>query len=384
MPMQEEIYALQELQTPNFHPESDTNIDMLTAETIEKLRILEIGDNSLFKRTYPDQTTLIWGGGHSPPSSLTEATATPEIMLRVLRDVHMRRYDIVVAYPPLYSPVHPRYWGRSIFRRPWRPWSALTRCFGTSYLRFTEFPAPLVIVDLGDSAPIGSPTAALLDNAKFAFKRELPTDRWRLLSGVAHPHLPTQRIRRSPKWARRIAKFRPINLPAFLWKNEFASDVFPEKTFDVFFAGSVAGNSTLRADGRAELDRLRGLGVTIDCADQQLSDREFFARMSRAWLAWSPEGLGWQCYRHAEAGLCQSVPIMNYPTILRATPLEEGVHAFYYPPEPGGLTRTIVRALADKERLKRMAASARAHCAAHFTVKACCDYILSTTLGAPS
>ncbi len=80
--------------------------------------------------------------------------------------------------------------------------------------------------------------------------------------------------------------------------------------------------------------------------------------------------------------MCQSVPVINYPSILRATPLEETVHAFYCPPEPGGLTQTILRALADKAQLRRMAASARKFSQANFSVKACCDYILTTTVEA--
>jgi hypothetical protein len=302
-------------------------------------------------------------------------------MIRVLKDIQNGRYDLIVAYPPQHTPIHPRHWGRSFFRRPWMPWSAITRSFGAAYLRFAARGAPLVLIDLGDGVSIGAPTAALMDRAAFVFKRELPTDRWRTLSGVAHRYLATSRIRRSPKWSRRIAKFRPVNMPSFHWRDEFRSDAFPEKTSDVFFAGAVEGNSTLRAEGLAELRRLGKLGVVVDFAPEPLSPQAYFARMSRSWLAWSPEGLGWHCFRDSEAGFCQSVPVMNYPTVLRATPLEEGVHAFYYPPEAGGLTRVLLGALSDKERLKRMARSARDFSAEHFTVKACCDYVLTTTFG---
>lgn len=379
MPNAEETSDLESGRTIDPCCQRDGPAPALAADTIEKLSILEVGGNVLFKSTYPNQTELIWAGGR-PPSSMADATATPEVMLRVLRDLNAGRYDVVVAYPPLYSPAHPRQWGRSFFYRPWRPWSALTRGWGTSYLRFGSSATPLVVVDFEDGPSIGSPMAALLDRAKLAFKRELPTDRWRLLSGVAHAYLPTPRVRHSATWARRLASIRPINLPIRYAEEEFASNAFPDKTTDVFFAGAVALNSTLRVDGRAELERMRDLGLAIDCPDQRLPFREFCARMSHAWLTWSPEGLGWQCFRHAEACLLHSVPVINYPTIVRATPLEEGMHAFYYPPEPGELTQTILRALADKQRLKRMACSARAYAAAHFTIKACCDYILAAAL----
>ena len=344
----------------------------------ERLRILEIGEFGLFKNAYPDETTWIWTGDRSAPA-LADATATPAAMFRVLRQISDKSYDLIVATPPLYSPAHPRYWARAFFRRPWTPWAALTKRFGTSYLRFADASAPLVILDFNDCPSIGAPTSALADKAKFIFKRELPTDRWRVLSGVGHKYLPTQRIRRSRKWGRRIGKFRPINLPLFFWRDEFAPTSFPDKSVDIFFSGAVDGNSTLRAEGRFELERLRSLGVTVDFPEHALSLRDYCARMSRAWLAWSPEGLGWHCYRHAEAGLCQTVPVMNQPTVLRATPLEEGIHGFYYTPEPGGLSRAITSALADKAKLKRVAEAARIHSLANFTVKACCDYILDAT-----
>ncbi len=341
-------------------------------------RILEIGDTYLFKLAYPNQTTFVWTGWRDPWPGKTDAVGTPGAMARLLAD---KSYDLIVVHPPLYSPAHPRYWGRSLFRKPFHPWSALTRGFGVSWPRFINLPAPLVVADFSDCPSIGSPMAALLDKADFAFKRELPTDRWRVLSGLAHRYLPTQRIRRDQTWARRINKLRPVNLPLFFLDETLAPATLPEKRFDLFFAGGVEGNSTVRADGLSELERLKSLGVTIDRPDKPLSQGEFLERMSLSWLAWSPEGLGWQCYRHAEAGLCQTVPVMSNPTILRATPMEEGVHAFYYAPEPGALTGAVLRALEDKKRLRRMAAAARDFSASHFTVKACAAHILGIVFG---
>jgi hypothetical protein len=79
----------------------------------------------------------------------------------------------------------------------------------------------------------------------------------------------------------------------------------------------------------------------------------------------------------------QSIPVMNHPTIMRHAPLIEGQHAFYYDIEPGGLERAVVAALADKDRLRRMATAARDHAFAHHVMKAYCDHILRTAL-APS
>src|SRR5271169_5579210 len=125
-----------------------------------KAQNLEIGETGLFKKAYPDETTWIWTGDKSAPKS-ADATATPAAMFRVLRQISDKSYDLIVATPPLYSPAHPRYWARAFFRRPWTPWAALTKRFGTSYLRFADASAPLVILDFNDCPSIGAPATAL-------------------------------------------------------------------------------------------------------------------------------------------------------------------------------------------------------------------------------
>ena len=102
--------------------------------------------------------------------------------------------------------------------------------------------------------------------------------------------------------------------------------------------------------------------------------------MSQAWLAWSPSGLGWDCYRHYEAPQCLAVPVMNYPTIARHRPLEDGVHAIYYAPEDDGLDRAIKIALADKERLRQIALAGRAHVRAYHAGPAFCEGVLRSVL----
>jgi hypothetical protein len=125
---------------------------------------------------------------------------------------------------------------------------------------------------------------------------------------------------------------------------------------------------------------LRDRGITVDIPQSRLPLPEFYQRASRAWLVWSPEGLGWDCFRHYEAPACGSVPVINQPTIERHQPLIAGEHAFYYDPVHGQLTRTIVAALADKERLLAMAHAGGAHVMAHHTPDALARYVIETTL----
>src|SRR5262249_22894590 len=123
-------------------------------------------------------------------------------------------------------------------------------------------------------------------------------------------------------------------------------------------------SSTVRLEGLAELRALSARRPGIVIADARLPFDEYLRTMSRSWLTWSPEGFGWDCIRHYEAAVCQSVPIINRPTIIRHHPLEEGIHAFHYDPDvPGALTAVIEQALANLPRLQEMAIAARNHVA---------------------
>ena len=100
----------------------------------------------------------------------------------------------------------------------------------------------------------------------------------------------------------------------------------------------------MKGFGNYVRSRMKG---SVDIADRRLSQTEYWKRMSQAWLTWSPEGLGWDCFRHYEAPLAGSIPVINSPTIVRYVPLIDGVHAFYYQPDDPkvlviGLRRLLV------------------------------------------
>jgi hypothetical protein len=356
----------------------------MTSVDISSLRILEIG-GGYFKMQYPERTTCLWSAtklsGDFPD---LDGYSTPDRVLRELRAAGEGKYDVVIANTVRYSPFHPRYWARAPFYTPNDLWASISRQFGVEVLRWAKIPVPLVAIDMDDSFGIGTSSVFLLDKAKAFFKRELPADKWQVLYGTIHPHLPTLRYRRSEKWRRRIDNLRPISLPQFRYDEAWRSAPFPEKTHDIFFSGVIEGNSTVRAAGLRELERLKSLGYSIDQPTQRLPYDAFLERMSHSWLAWSPEGMGWDCYRHYEAPIAQAVPVMNNPTIFRYAPLLQGVHGVYYDVEPGGLERAVVAALADKDRLRGMAIAARNHVFAHHTVKAHCDHILRAAFGQAS
>jgi hypothetical protein len=353
---------------------------MASPVDISRARILEIG-GSYFKLEYPERTTSLWSMPRLPQEGEPiDGFSTPDRVLRELRAAKRGKYDVVIANTLRYSPWHPRYWARGPFYTPTHPWASISRPFGVSILHWAKVPVPLIAIDMDDAFGIGKSSVFLLDKAKAFFKRELPVDKWQVLYGSVHPHLPTLRYRHSDDWLRRMDKLRPISLPQFRYDPSWRSKPFPEKTHDIFFSGGIRGNSTARAAGLPELERLKALGYRVDQPTERLPYDAFLERMSRSWLAWSPEGMGWDCNRHYEAGIAQAVPVMNHPTIIRHQPLLEGVHGLYYDVEPGGLERTVVSALANKERLKQMAMAAREHVFAHHIRSAYCEHILRVAL----
>jgi hypothetical protein len=97
--------------------------------------------------------------------------------------------------------------------------------------------------------------------------------------------------------------------------------------------------------------------------------------LARSWLVLSPEGYGWDCYRHYESCLAGSVPVINRPRYQRPLFLQDGLHCFYYNPAEPRLSDLLVRLLADKNILVRMAESARQHVLAHHTRAAVARYV---------
>lgn len=347
-----------------------------------KRRIVEIGERPLFRTYHPESTCKVSTSARLRPEP-GELGFGLSAVLKLRRMAAEGKVDLVVCHPELYAPWRPRSIFPALGRSLPRDAGGLLRTFGHPAVRLLP-EVPLAVVDLADSFVIGRHNFFLLDRCRLYFKRELPVDRWRVFFGTGHPNLPTRRIRLNPRFQRRIARLRPISLGVPDSTAALARPV-AEKTADVFFAGQVAPSSTVRTAGLAQLVALRGEGYRIDIATEPLPLEAYLERCARAWLTWSPEGFGWECHRHYEAPLCGSVPVMSRPTIERYRPLAEGKHGFYYDVEGDDLALTLRAALADRERLVRMAQAARAHVLAHHTHARLCDYILESCLeGGPA
>lgn len=315
-------------------------------------RVLEIGDRALVARERPARTTFAWTGREgAEPRELANVATVAATAAALAAAIRAEAFDAIVWHVPERDPWREAHLGLG---RPhaWRAWR-LAHLLGS-------MPMPrLVVVDTRDRAAMTRSAARLLARADAYFLRECPIDAaaWT-----------------GPGRAALASKVAPVSIG--LSRDRLAD--LPSgpvaKSIDVFFAGQAA--TPLR---RAELPALRELaraGVRVEIPEAPLPRAEFYRRCAAARIVWSPEGRGWQCFRHFEAAACGSVPLMNRPAIRQHEPLTDGVHGLYYDPAPGALARAIVAALADAPRLARIAEAGRAHVLRHHTHAAICERIL--------
>ena len=331
-----------------------------TRAMLDGLRVLEIGHATLFARALP-HTTLLWTGRRDPPVVAGRVMECGLASIAgVARALRAGAFDLVVCHAP---PVPPssRAALRRVVRRARRARRMPMEPFALVLARMCGR-APLALLDLEDTPPIAGHVVRLARAATTVFKREL-----------------------DPGHAPATSTARPITLGLSRERLAAADAAFAaqggRKNVDVFFAGAVRDGDRVRRRGVAQLAALRERGCVVDVAAGRLPPPEYMRRIAGAWLTWSPPGLGWDCFRHYEAAACGSVPLLSTPTIVRHRPLADGVHALVYDPEGDELARVVVSALADRERLARIALAAREHVRAHHTHRALCAYVAAETLG---
>ena len=336
--------------------------------------ILEIGPRPYVAEAYPDSSLFF---ATDPGAAAADGVRRLGSLAALWTALDRPDIELIVCHPNFSRPWGPRALGRAIFSsRFLEGRSPLLRALGPELLRWRGR-APIVVVDHEDLPVINRDNLFLLDRCALWFKRELPVDHWRVFLKTAHPQLPTPRFRRRERQRRRVGKLRPISIGLPLHVEGLPPP--PQaKTADVFFLARVADSSTVRERGLAELRTLADQGVAVDMPEGNLPRPEFYRRCAAAHLVWSPEGLGWDCFRHYEALACGSAPLINQPQIDRHAPLLAGEHALYYDAEPGGLTRAVLEALKDKAALARIAAAGRAHVLANHTPQALARHVVET------
>ena len=317
------------------------------------LRILEIGNRTLFNRVHPDITTQIWTGSDTRDAIADRYRKPLRSLWSLWRSLRQNRFDLIVCYPPE-GLIRGDGWIRNFRRWIYSLPLALLR---------TGHRIPLVVLDLSDFPTIPQRNRFLIRQCRYYFKRELQLDRYARSHG---------------SWAGRelLPKLKTISIGISAARMHQAPTDYVPKVVDVFFAGTIYPG--VRSDGIRQLRALQQQGYIIDLPPDPLPLAEYLRRCSQAWLVWSPEGRGWDCFRHYEAAVAGSIPVMNRAPIHPYQPLRHGVECFYYDVEGDDLTTVLVEALRHRERLLSMAMAARDHVRQYFTHERLCAYILNT------
>lgn len=336
-----------------------------------KPRILEVGGFCLFKQGLPEQTALIWAGKRTDNIPVPDYTLLSWPVFRQLRrSLASGAFAFVACFPPELAPLREARSRKSLGRR-------LLYHILLRHPMLTES-ASLAVLDYGDRVPIRRHNHHLLKRAFWYFKRELPVSREVLLLGTTRWFDSAEAVLQSRLYRDNEHKLFPTSLGLSVERLADVPEGALEKTTDIFFSGQMS--SEVRRRGLPELLGLSRFGIKVDVPPAPLPRKEFYERCARAWLVWSPEGSGWDCFRHYEASACRSVPVINRPRITRHGPMTEGVHCFFYEPSGGNLAAVVKAALADKEKLRTMAEAGREHVLRHHTHKAICEYILQRTV----
>ena len=320
-------------------------------------RILEIGRTSCFSQLYPQHTTWVATG---PP--LTHGKAEPAARLTVatllslVHDLRRGAFGLVILPAVDIRYGHDATLAKRLLRRLVALLArndAIGR-ISSRWLRLDR--AAVAIVDYSDDVRVSYETCALVPGFRAYFKREL---------------YPRQSLQPGEKYERFNRRVHPVTLPLPDEAAPVPHD--PEKKTDVFFSGGLHG--PVREQGVAELHQLAREGYAVDLPAGALSYAEYLQRMCASRIVWSPEGFGWDCYRHYEAAFCGAVPLINRPQDARALPFEDGVQCLYYDPQPGALIAAVKRALQDPSALSQIAGRARELVLARHTRRAVAEYI---------
>ena len=310
------------------------------------MRILEITRSGFFKALMPDRTHWIrWGHPLTVDEPHAPEGAGAAALLQLAWRMRGERFDLVVL--PAINPGH-RYEQppHKLFAKSALQSAARSRHGATLCGRVLGANRH-IIVDVGDDRRLCRTTMRLFPRHALYFKRELAL-------------------------ADEGTRVRPLSL---FVPNEARMPPPLEKDIDVFFAGDLCNR--VRQDAVAAIGSLARRDFRVFAPKHPLPYREFLTTLARAWLVLSPEGHGWDCYRHYEACLAGSVPVINRPSYPRRLYLREGLHCFYYDPNGEGLAPLLARLLADKERLRAMAQSGRRHVLENHTRAAVARYMLS-------
>lgn len=288
------------------------------------LRILHVGQDDLFAEVEGVQRRFVPTGHSITPASSGRKPLSPDSLRRLFTGLGTGpRYDAIVLPVVQFDWPH----DRSQFKRGLRRIAAgvMQRPALSAWLsRWLRRRADVVVaLDRFDASDVDE-----------SYLRAAPA-----LSAYFKANLRTEDA------DRRIGACRLAFLPYWI-----AADRYPdpaaeqsEKDVDVLFVGAV--NSPERVECRRVLASL-GESVRVAAPEERLSFEDYCRLTARAWLTISPQGYGYNGFRHYEAMLLGSIPVINRPEPPVVHDFVDGRNCLLY--EPGRLRERIEAALADR------------------------------------
>lgn len=319
-------------------------------------RILEISRDPLFKAVYPDRTTWVQTGRPLEPYGRHAGHGRfGRVRLpRALAGLVGRSYDFGV-FPAVRASVpgdaHNR--AKARVRRLLLGMSssrALTRSVGAVVGLGSM---PYIIRDVGDFPDLDEVGTAWLPDAALYSKREVLEDD--LIDSPVGPPV--------------------VYTPMPFEFEPYEGHGQTEKTADVFYAARSFGE--LRRHAHEVLTELATRGISVDRPEGRLDFDAYLGRMAAARLVVSPRGQGEHCYRHYEALLVGSVPVINRPLLPVHYELCHGETCLFYDPTPAGLANQIEEALEDTDRLSQIAATGAQLVRSSHDKAAICEMLLA-------
>jgi glycosyl transferase family 1 len=321
------------------------------------MRVLEISRLGLFKGLQPNATDWIrWGGPLTAGEPLQPDLPSSGTFARTVWRIGIREFDLMVLPAIHPTHIHAQTRGKLAVKSVLRTASRF-RILGSALHRFGLRSCRHVILDISDDRHVCRTSLRLFPGSAAYFKRELDLD-------DVEKGLPAEKIRPLPLI---LPDERRIPAPR-------------KKEIDLFFAGAICNDTRRKAIEHARALARKGLRVVV--SQEPLPYQAYMDALANSWLVLSPEGYGWDCYRHYEACLAGSVPLINRPAYRRRIYLKDGLHCFYYDAEAECLVARVPALLSNKERLAAMGEEGRRHVLRNHTRAAVARYILRATFGA--
>ena len=296
----------------------------------------------------------------------------------ILADALAGKYDLVITGSSLFPGFNPR---KGFFRNLANVTGKFIRhphLLSSGRFPCWKIPTPLAVLDCEDNSIVDNRRFTELEHAVCYFKRELPQNP---CNAFLYTHSKTEcngNVLRTEPFKHWVPKLRPISLGITEAAAAKLSTVSVPKKIDVFFGGKIALRPN-RLTGIRQLEQLKAEGYSVDIITERLPHDEFVQRCAQAYMVWSPEGFGWDCYRHYEVAAAGSVPLMQSSPLFRHAPLMDGEHAVYYQVEGDHLAVRVRQALQNRARLTEMGQAARQHVLKWHTHLALSRYVIEET-----